>query len=53
VGTAAARREGCQALERSLESFKRMQAEGPLTADAVTNKRDLETALVPCRSASR
>jgi serine/threonine protein kinase len=53
LGTPAARHEGCQALERSLEAWRRMQREGQLTADSVTNMRDVETRMIPCQGASR
>ena len=50
---AATRREGCQTLARSLEAWRGMAAEGPLTGDTVAAVRDTEGLFAACRSASR
>jgi len=49
-GTAAARREGCQASGRALETWRRMAADGPLTADSVDDVHELEARMADCRS---
>ena len=51
--TAEGRREGCQALERSLDTWRRMQAESPLTGDSVDSMRNAEARMGACRAATR
>jgi non-specific serine/threonine protein kinase/serine/threonine-protein kinase len=49
-GTAAARREGCQASSRALETWRRMATDGPLTADSLDDVHEVEARMAECRS---
>ena len=52
-GTATARREGCQAAGRAIETWKRMEADGPLAADSLDSLHEVEARTAECRSAQR
>jgi non-specific serine/threonine protein kinase/serine/threonine-protein kinase len=51
-GTETARREACQAFARSLETWRAIQADGPLTADSAAGLRDVEGRMAACRPMS-
>jgi len=52
-GTATARREGCEASARALEGWKRMEADGPLTADSLDGRHEVEGRMAECRGVHR
>jgi eukaryotic-like serine/threonine-protein kinase len=52
-GTTAARREGCQAYDRAVEAWRRMEADGPLAADSLDGLHEGEARMAECRSVQR
>jgi hypothetical protein len=45
--------EGCQASGRTIETWRRMEADGPLTADSLEGLHEVEARMAECRSAQR